>query len=403
MSNDPSSQPIDTAHDDLNSSGVKPEKVSPPIPNSEQEGTSQAENGEARFLYVICQNGAEAGAKLELVTGHPNLKLAFSRPGFITFKIDANEKFPERFALKSTLVRTSGWSLGKVSGENANELVAEIASQAKLAQAKHIHVWQRDPVLPGRNGFEPGVSALASEVGKLFAETEVVKKNGHMINRVAQPNDLVFDVVMVEPTEWWFGYHFADTVAQRWPGGAPIIDTTVETYSRAYFKLKEALLWSGIKIKAGDVCAEIGSAPGGACQLLLEMGAHVIGIDPAEMEPGVMEHENFSFIRRRSSEVKKKDLREVKWLMADVNAAPNFTLDTVSEIVSHPSIDVKGVVLTIKLLERKLVGEIPEIMKRVKELGFQVVKSRQLAFNRNEFCLVGVKDKFILRSGKQSK
>ena len=67
-------------------------------------------------------------------------------------------------------------------------------------------------------------------------------------------------------------------MAQRWPGGVPLFDTTVETYSRAYFKLKEALLWSGITVKPGDVCAEIGSAPGGASQLLLEMGARVIGI-----------------------------------------------------------------------------------------------------------------------------
>ena len=382
------------------SNDATPQSADPPK-NSDSVADTGGDPTSPRFLFVICQNGAEAGAKLELVTNHPNLKLAFSRPGFITFKDDGETKLAERFNLKSTLVRTAGWSLGKVSGENADEMVAQLVGQKKLAEAKHIHVWQRDPVLPGRNGFEPGVSVLAAGVGELFGQTELVKQKGHLINRVAKPNDLIFDVVMVEPNEWWYGYHFADKVAQRWPGGAPSFDTTIETYSRAYFKLKEALLWSGISIKPGDVCAEIGSAPGGSSQLLLEMGAEVIGIDPAEMEDGIMEHENFTFIRRRSSEVKKKDLREVKWLMADVNAAPAFTLDAVTEIVSHDMIDVKGIVLTIKLLERKLVGEIPALMQRVKELGFQVVKSRQLAFNRNEFCLVGVKDKFVLRSGKQ--
>ena len=377
------------------------------VPNAPREAvpkvdTTKATKPAANFIYVVCQNGAESATKLELMSALPNLNLAFSRPGFITFKV-ADKPLPERFSLPSTLARSYGWSIGKVSGENAADLVAEIATQPKFARADHIHIWQRDPVLPGRNGFEPGVSELAAAIGDLFSQTEVAKQTGLMVNRVAKPGDLVFDVMMVEPNEWWFGFHHADTVAQRWPGGAPLFDTSIETYSRAYFKLKEALLWSGITIATGDVCAEIGSAPGGACQLLLEMGAKVIGIDPAEMEPEILEHENFTFIRRRSSEIKKRDLRDVKWLIADVNAAPKFTLDSITEIVQHSAIDVKGVVLTIKLLERKLVREIPALMAQVKSLGFQVVKSRQLAFNRNEFCLIGVKDKFVLRSGKKAK
>ena len=359
---------------------------------------------DAAFIYVVCQNGGQAATKLELVTNHPELRLAFSRPGFITFKV-AKDALAERFSLRSTLARTYGWSLGKVTGENANEMVAQISKVPELGKAKHLHVWQRDPVIPGRNGFEPGVSALAQEVGVLFAASRLDSPGSPsplMINRVAKPDDYVFDVMMVEPNEWWYGYHFADTVAQRWPGGVPLFDTTTETYSRAYFKLKEALLWSGISIKPGDVCAEIGSAPGGASQLLLEMGANVIGIDPAEMEQEILDHENFTFIRRRSSEVKKRDLSNVKWLTADVNAAPQFTLDAITEFVEHPSINIRGVVLTIKLLERKLILQIPELMAQLKGLGFQVVKSRQLAFNRNEFCLVGVKDKFVLRSGKKT-
>lgn len=379
-----------------------PATDSPPVGDPAQDST---QNKGAKFIYVICQNGAQAAAKLELVSNHPELKLAFSRPGFVTFKVPA-DVLGERFSLRSTLARTYGWSLGKIAGENAGEMVEQISKVPQLSQAKHLHVWQRDPVIPGRNGFEPGVSALAQEVGMLFQHGQLGSSSSTaqlMINRVAKPGDMVFDVVMVEPNEWWYGYHVADTVAQRWPGGVPLFDTTIETYSRAYFKLKEALLWSGIAVKPGDVCAEIGSAPGGASQLLLEMGASVIGIDPAEMEQEVLDHENFTFIRRRSSEVKKRDLSSVKWLTADVNAAPQFTLDAITELVEHPSIDIKGVILTIKLLERKLILQIPELMAQLKGLGFQVVKSRQLAFNRNEFCLVGVKDKFILRSGKQAK
>ncbi len=355
------------------------------------------------FIFVICQNGAETAAKLEIISAHPNLKLAFSRPGFITFKVDPDQPLPLRFNLRSTLARTYGWSIGKIKGEVAEELVAEIIQNPVVAEANQIHVWQRDPVIPGKNGFEPGISTLASEIGRLFEQSDVVSRNQVTANRLAKPDDLVFDVVMVEPNEWWYGFHFANTVPGRWPGGVPMIETDVETYSRAYFKLQEALLWSGISIHSGDGCAEIGSSPGGACQWLLEQGAQVIGIDPAEMEPGLQEQENFTHIRRRGHEVKKRDFRHVRWLLADLNVDPNYTLDTVAEIVKHDSVDVRGIILTLKLMDWKKVAEIPKLIARVKELGFQVAKSRQLAFNRQEFCLVGVKDKFVLRKGKKTK
>jgi 23S rRNA (cytidine2498-2'-O)-methyltransferase len=380
------------------------EENSPAPPLAESPGSeAQAGATSAAFIFVICQNGAEAATKLEIMSNHANLKLAFSRPGFITFKVDSENGLPERFTLKSTLARTYGWSLGKCSGEEASGLVNEIANQAKFNEAKHVHVWQRDPVIPGRNGFEPGVSVLSREVGNLFSETEIGKKNELVANRETKPDELVFDVVMVEPTEWWYGYHFANTVAGRWPGGVPNFDTNIETYSRAYFKLKEALKWSGITIAPGDVCAEIGSAPGGACQLLLEMGAQVIGVDPAEMEPGVMEHENFTHIRRRGNEVKKRDFREVRWLLADLNMDPNYTIDNIAEIVEHEAVDIKGLILTLKLSDWKMVSGIGKLIERTKGLGFQVIKSRQLAFNRQEFCLVAVKDKFLLRVGKKKR
>ena len=368
---------------------------------NEPEKFSEANTNEAKFIFVICQNGAEAATKLELMTANPNLKLAFSRPGFITFKVDADNPLPERFTLRSTLARTYGWSLGKVTGENAKELVTEVAKSPKLKEAKTLHVWQRDPVLPGRNGFEPGVSTLAREVGKLFGEVDFVKANETTINVNAKPDEMVFDIVMVEPGEWWYGYHFANTTAGRWPGGAPTFDSNIETFSRAYFKLKEALLWSGIRIEKDVLCAEIGSAPGGACQLLLEKGAQVIGIDPAEMEQEIFDNEKFTHIRRRGSEVKKRDFRNVRWLMADLNVDPDFTIDLVAQIVAHESVDVTGLILTLKLTDWKMVSSISGHLAKVKEMGFGVVKARQLAYNRQEYCLVAVKDKYTLRKGKK--
>ena len=363
-------------------------------------------NKPANFIFATCQAGAEAALRKEIPQNHPELKLAFSRPGFVTFKVDAENRLPDRYSLKSTLARTSGWSLGRAESENSAEIVASMIEAAgeAMARADVIHVWQRDRKMPGAGGFEPGVSVLATEVGQqIIAAMEASGKFEKVptLNKVARPDAFVFDVCMVEPNQWWYGFHEANSTAGRWPGGVPMMDTENDPISRAYFKLKEALLWSGIHVSEGDVCAELGSAPGGACQLLLEKGAKVIAIDPAELDPEVLKHPNLTHIRRRGHEVKRRDFRDVRWLFADISMVPNYTLDTVSEIVAHDSVDVKGMALTLKLTNWEMLDSVPAWIKRVKELGFKYVRTRQLAFNRQEICLIAAKDKFVLRSGKK--
>ena len=348
---------------------------------------------------MICQNGAEAAARKE-VLGLDGFKLAFSLPGFLTFKVDP-EKITEKFSLPVTLARTYGWSLGKVVGENAEELVKQIYRQPIIESCQHMHIYERESLVPGSKGFEPGISVLAEEIARLFAAQAGLLGRNVAINRIAQIEQKVLDVVIVKPNEWWYGYHWTGNKPSRWPGGVPIFDTTEEKASRAYFKLKEALLWSGIKIRPGDVCAEIGSAPGGACQLLLEMGAKVIAIDPAELEPEIEQHENLTYIRRRGHEVKKKDLKDVRWLLADLNIAPQYTLDSIRDIAGHDRVDIRGLIVTLKLSDWNLVDAIPQYIDQVKGMGFQLVKARQLAFNRQEFCLAAVKDKFMLRAGQR--
>ncbi|MEM7454805.1 MAG: SAM-dependent methyltransferase [Planctomycetota bacterium] len=357
------------------------------------------------FVFVICQAGAEAAARKEIL-GLKNvpfapLKLAFSRPGFLTFKVNPENPPPERFSLPSTLARTYGWSLGKVKGTDAGELVGEVCANEHVRQCRTLHVYQRETAVPGNAGFEPGVSPLAAEVAGLF-ETES-ERNGHVVsvNRVAPTDSLVADIVMVSPDEWWYGFHHAVTRQGRWPGGVPLFDTQSERTSRAYFKLKEALLWSGISIAPGDVCAEIGSAPGGACELLLELGAKVIAVDPAEMEPEIEQNSDVTWIRRRGHEVRKRDFSKVRWLMADLNIAPKYTLDTVRDIVNHESVNVAGMLLTLKVNDWDLIDEVPAYISLVKSWGFQVVRTRQLAFNRREFCLMAARDKFALRDARR--
>ena len=135
--------------------------------------------------------------------------------------------------------------------------------------------------------------------------------------------------------------------------------------------MEEGLRWSQLPIPRGARVAEIGSAPGGASQALLARGCVVTGIDPAEMAPAVLNHPRFTHIRRRSMEVRRRDFQKIRWLTADMNVAPEYTLDAVEAIVTHPRVSIRGLLLTLKLPAVGVGGEPAGVFGPRPQLGLQ--------------------------------
>lgn len=356
-------------------------------------------NVPSNFLFTICQHGAEDSLKAEFATTWPDWRLSFSRPGFVTWKLPDDAKLAPDFDIRSVFARTHGFSLGKVSGEVANELAERVWPIVDGLPVDHLHVWQRDSATPGTGGFEPGSTALADETAKIIRGARPAARSEKRlpINRSARSGDGVLDCILVEPNEWWIGWHQAATWPTRWPGGVPRIETESEVISRAYLKLAEALRWSQIPIAKGDLCAELGSAPGGAAQLLLEKGMFVFGVDPAEMAPEILAHPNFAHIRARAADVRRTEFSRVRWLLSDSIVSPSQTLDAVEAIVTHGETHIRGLLLTLKLSEWELAAELPAYLDRVRSWGYKYVRARQLAFNRQEICVCALKNRSMRR------
>jgi 23S rRNA (cytidine2498-2'-O)-methyltransferase len=166
-----------------------------------------------------------------------------------------------------------------------------------------------------------------------------------------------------------------------------------DVISRAYWKVVEALAWSELPVYAGDRCVEIGSAPGGSSQALLDAGLSVVGIDPADMDEGLLRHPRFQHIRARAADLKRREFRGIRWLVADSNVAPRHTLDTVEAIVTHREVRIRGMLLTLKLLNWRFAEEIPAYLERIRSWGYRHVRARQLAFNRREVCVAALVDR----------
>ena len=350
-----------------------------------------------QFLFVCCQAGSESTCKHEILSRYAGLRFAFSRPGFLTFKILDTAICPGQFHLQSTFARVWGWSVGKSRHDTVEQLATDISQQAaelaKTVPFSMLHCWQRDTTMPGKGGFEPGISPVAQAASDVIREALKTQFPELQVNEICKPGQHTLCVVMVEPNEWWFGWHDASTMAQRWPGGAPPISLPTSAVNRAWLKIHEAVLWGQVPIQTGDTVAEIGSAPGGASQYLLELGAKVVAIDPAEMDPAVADHPSLAHVRSRARDVPKRALLDVLWLTIDVNMPPSYTIEVIRDYIQNRGLPVRGVIATLKLPDWKLAAEVDSYRSQFEQMGFRSVETRQLAFNRQELCLVALRKK----------
>ncbi|RIK79186.1 MAG: SAM-dependent methyltransferase [Planctomycetota bacterium] len=360
------------------------------------------EHWRPQFVFAVCQHGAEAALKRELASRMPALRPAFSRPGFVTFKLDQPCSQPATFSLHGTFARTSGFSLGSVKGDRLTDLARRLWELPAVAAAlpalaiSGLHVWQRDERVPGDRGFEPGPTPLAAEAAKALRELSpaaALRDGGFEHDQPTPRNRWVLDVILVEPGEWFAGCHRATSRIAGWPGGVPPIDLPDYAVSRAYRKMAEALAWSSLPMARGERIVELGCAPGGASQALLDAGLEVVGVDPAEVADVVADHPRFTHVRARAIEISRKAFRGVHWLAADMNVAPLYTLDAVEAVVTHPGVSIRGMILTLKLPDWQLAAQLPQFADRVRQWGYRDVRLRQLAFNRQEVCLAALRSR----------
>lgn len=360
---------------------------------------------ETDFAFCTCQPGSEKALKGEVAARVPSWKFAFSRPGFVTFKLPG-AMTPQRFEpMRLTFARTIGLSFGRIDAESADpaglaELLWQHERTRELIEScgpLSLHVWSRDNALPGDNDAEPGPTPASLAA---VATIRDAAPEGALVDRTADGGDkgnasAILDVALVEPYQWWIGAHVARSRTDRWPGGVPSVELPEHAVSRAYLKMREGLRWSGFPMQKDDYWLELGCAPGGASQALLDAGMRVVGVDPAEVDPIVAANPRFEQVQARSKDVGVDEVTDISWITTDINVAPQYTLDTVERLVTNDAMHVRGLLLTLKLLSLNLAKPelIADAITRVQSWGFTDVRTRQLAHNRREYCLAALRSR----------
>ncbi len=317
----------------------------------------------ADFTFATCLPGLEPMLKLDVARARPELRFAYSRPGLITFKSEraiAADDVPA-----TALARVWGRSIGPARSPD------DAAHQLRMSGADRIHVFAREPDEP--IDLSPWQNATSAS------------------NDTAQPGELVADVIVsstvAEPA--WLGLHRADAQHARWPGGLVPASVPDDAPSRAYAKIEEAIAWAELDVGADQVALEIGCAPGGAMLALARRGLEVWGVDTADVAAIVLAEPRVHHLAIKVGALRWEELPpRVDWLLVDVNLAPQVALHEVARLMPKLKSSLRGAVITLKLNDDAIVGELPKLVERIRGFGFSDVRLRHLPSNRREICCV---------------
>ncbi len=129
-------------------------------------------------------------------------------------------------------------------------------------------------------------------------------------------------------------------------GEIRFVEDHVNPPSRAYLKLWEALTRMGRRPGPGERCLDLGASPGGWTWVLHQLGADVIAVDKADLDPRLEGLPRI--VRRRGSAfgLDPADVGEIDWLFSDIVCYPGRLLDLMNRFLAAGT--VRNFVCTVK-------------------------------------------------------
>ncbi len=153
--------------------------------------------------------------------------------------------------------------------------------------------------------------------------------------------------------------------------------------SRSARKVEEALAWLGVEPGPGDVCVDLGAAPGGWSWSLLARRARVQAVDPARLRPDLLGHRSLE--HHRVSAVDFEPARPVDWLFCDMAWRPLEVAALLAKWGRRRWASL--LVANLKLPMRRKAEMVARLRGVVASGGWRDVRTRQLYHDRAEVTL----------------
>jgi 23S rRNA (cytidine2498-2'-O)-methyltransferase len=112
-------------------------------------------------------------------------------------------------------------------------------------------------------------------------------------------------------------------------GEARFVEDHEAPPSRAYLKLWELFALLGEGPRLGEVCLDLGASPGGWTWVLHELGARVIAVDKAPLEPRIAALPRVEILRQSAYALDPMEVGRIDWFFSDVVSYPQRLLQLV--------------------------------------------------------------------------
>lgn len=116
--------------------------------------------------------------------------------------------------------------------------------------------------------------------------------------------------------------------------------------NRAYLKLWEALTLIGRQPQPGELCIDLGASPGGWTWVAQKLGARVISVDKAALDPHIAALPGVEHRRESAFALDPQNFGHVDWLVADIACYPQRLLTLIRKWLAAAT--VKRFVCTVK-------------------------------------------------------
>ncbi|HZH02183.1 MAG TPA: 23S rRNA (cytidine(2498)-2'-O)-methyltransferase RlmM, partial [Myxococcaceae bacterium] len=189
--------------------------------------------------------------------------------------------------LQPAFGRAGFWVLAVIDGPRGTSEPARAAELLRrYARGRPIHVQAWVPDAAAYQGLTADVEAWGAQVTAALPAAERLTQAREARERGATLGQLC----LLSPTLAVVGTVSAREAVSLAPGGRQRMRRGPDAPSRAAMKLDEALETLGVGPDKGDLCVDLGAAPGGWTQRLLERGAKVVAVDPGPLRRDLAAH-----------------------------------------------------------------------------------------------------------------
>lgn len=270
----------------------------------------------------------------------------------------------------------------------ADRLIDAVAGVLPDTQPWHLHLWPEYG--EGRAGLH------RCELIRTAMRERMKKRRRHLLRSLNDdetpftPQSSLVQCFLTSPETGWLSVSTAPQPHELRAIISPYVRGFIPwaedkaAPSRAFGKVVESEMRLGRQIAAGETVVDLGASPGSWSYVALHRGARVIAIDRSELREDLMRNPRLHF--ETADAFKYKPPQTVDWLICDVIAAPQRSIDLLLEWLTEGR--MRHFIVTIKFKGADEYHLLDQLKQQAPPLCSDFRLTR-LCANKNEVCAFG--------------